>query len=420
MRLETFRSFAQSQFIVARASTTSIGLLWTLGLYMASFGLGLLLSPLTVALHLAGFRRLTFNTRRIGHMASEPDCFLKACMLGELPKRRWFFLAPASRTANEHLLSYWTPHIPVIRNRVASRIIAGMTSLGLMRYDTNRYVWSYDRSQEIYRLNAQWGDRPPLLSLTPEDAAERKDMISAIGLPPDAWFVCMHAREPGFAPYDEAVHGYRNSAPEALIPAIRAIVARGGWCVRMGDPTTRPLPSLPGVVDYAHHPLRSARFDVVLCATARFFLGNSSGLAFVSSVFGRPSLLVNVVPMAGLAPWPIDLSVPKLYWSKHEGRLLRFDEILGTPAASYRFASQYQRAGIELRENSPDEILDATTEMLDRLDGRDVWGPDDEQLQQHFMSLLRPGDYGYGAASRVSATFLRKYRYLFPREGVSG
>lgn len=180
----------------------------------------------------------------------------------------------------------------------------------------------------------------------------------------------------------------------------------------------RPLPALPGVVDYAHHPLRSARLDVVLCAKTRFFLGNSSGLAFVSSVFGRPSLLVNVAPLSGLGPWPGDLSIPKLYWNRHQSRLLRFDEVLGTPAASYRFATQFDRAGIELRENTADEIFEATVEILERLDGGDCSRPEAEQLQRGFMSLLRPRDYGYGAASRVSATFLHKYRHLLPSESA--
>ena len=41
---------------------------------------------------------------------------------------------------NEHLLSYWRPRIPVVRSPIASSAIIGMTSLGLMRYDTGRYV----------------------------------------------------------------------------------------------------------------------------------------------------------------------------------------------------------------------------------------------------------------------------------------
>ena len=381
---------------------------------MAATSLGLLLTPLALILHAAGFRRLTIITSRIGHLAAEPDCFLKACALGELPRRRWFFLAPQGRVANHHMLSYWSREIPVVTHPILSTVVTGMSSFGVMRYSTRHYVFRYDRHQDIYRLNARWGSRPPLLTLTRQDTLWADEMLQALGMPPDAWFVCVHAREGGFSPEDEAVQRYRNSDPVALIPAMQEIVRRGGWCLRMGDPTMQPLPPLHGVIDYAHHPLRSERLDVVLCATARFFVGNSSGLALVSSVFGRPSLRVNIAPMSAVGVLPTDLSIPKLYWHAREHRLLRFDEVLGTPLASYRFAEQYERAGIEMQDNSPDEIRDATIEMLEGVAGGTVRTQEDERLHRLFMSLFGPEDYGYGTVSRIAASFLRKYQSLLP------
>ena len=414
MRLATLRAQLGARAAIYRGRVNPARLPRAVARRLARLIAAVLLSPLALVLHVLGFTRLTFGTTHIGHLAAEPDCFLKARMLGELPNRRWFFLAPPDDVSNEHMLSYWTPSIRAVRTPVISRAVSAMSSYGLMRYDAGRYFLWYDSSVDVYRLNARWAGRPPLLRLTPEDEAWGEGMLRQLGIPEGAWFVCLHAREPGFSPQDEPIQGYRNSDPAALLPAVHTVVARGGWCIRMGDPSTRSLPQVAGLVDYAHSPLRSARLDVVLCAKAKFFLGNSSGLALVSSVFGRPVIRANAVPMSGLAPWPADLSVPKLYWRRQEERLLRFDEILGTPAASYRYATQYERAGIELQENSPDEILDATVEMLDRLDGRRSYGPEDDELQKRFMSLLRPGDYGYGAASRVGAGFLHKYRHLLP------
>jgi len=417
VRLETLRCYVQARGSSAWARVREIGFLKAaarLGVHLGSLLLGLLLAPLGLVLHLAGFRRLTFITARVGHLAAEPDCFLKARALGELPERRWFYLAPADRVTNASLGSYWSALIPTLRNPLACRAVAGMSALGLLRHDTTDYVLAYDRAAQIYRIQKSWGNRPPLLSLTPEDAAWGAESLRALGLPPRAWFVCVHAREGGFAPHDEAVQRYRNSDILSRLPALREIVARGGWCIRMGGANVPPLPEAPGVVDYAHHPLRSERLDVVLCAQARFFLGDSSGLALVSSAFGRPSLLVNMVPFAALGVLPFDLSIPKLYRHRREGRLLRFDEILGTPAASYRFAEQFERAGIELVENSPEEIREAALELLDRPEGLWTACPEDERLQRRYFSLQGPRDYGFGAASRVGAAFLRKYRHLLP------
>jgi len=69
----------------------------------------------------------------------------------------------------------------------------------------------------------------------------------------------------------------RNANISDYTDAMRAIVARGGWCIRVGDPTMRPLDPIPGVVDYARSSSKSDWMDLFLCARCRFFLGNTSG-----------------------------------------------------------------------------------------------------------------------------------------------
>jgi putative glycosyltransferase (TIGR04372 family) len=370
---------------------------------------GVLLIPAAAVAHFAGYRRITFIVSRIGHLAAEPDSFLKSVALGELPGRKYFAVAPPGAVANEHLLSYWATRIPIVRGPMLCRLLNAMSALGLMRFDAGRYVLRLDRSQEAYRINARWARRAPVLALTEEDNLWAEKEIAALGVPRGGWFVCVHAREEGFSPEDEGTHAHRNGSIEALVPAMREIVARGGYCVRMGGPTTRPLPVMDGVFDYAHHGNRNPRLDIVLCAKAKFFLGNSSGIALVSSVFGVPAALANMVPLSALALMPFDLSMPKLYRSRQDGRLLGFDEIFGTPAANFRYAHQYSQSGIELVENAAEEILEMAKEMLDRLDGRYSPQAEDETLQRRFMALMRRGDYGYGASSRIAAAFLRRY-----------
>ena len=92
--------------------------------------------------------------------------------------------------------------------------------------------------------------------------------------------------------------------------------------------------------------------------------------------------------------------------------MLRFEEVLESPLANYRYAKLYADSGIVPVENSADEILELVREMLDRLEGRFEEIDEDRYLQEQFMKLLRPGHYSYGAASRVGAAFLRKYRHL--------
>lgn len=403
----------------ARQSGLMVTLARRIVLTGGAFCLWLLLLPLTLILHVMGYRRLTVITGRIGHLTAEVDCFLKAQALGELPVRRWFLLAPPGQVANAHLMTYWRKRLPVVTHPVTCLLLGVMSRWIFLRYDVSHYVLKLGATQDIYRLNADWGQRPPQLVLTDEDWIWSLAALADLGIPEDAWFACIHARESGFSPADEAAHAHRNGNPAELLPTVAEIMRRGGVCVRMGDPSMSRLSGVPGLIDYAHHPLRSPRMDIVLCARARFFLGNSSGLALVSSVFGVPSVLVNMIPLSALAVLPADLSIPKLLRHKQNGHLLCFEEILTTPVGDYRYANLFAKAGLVPVENEAADILAVACEMMDRLDGHFSATPEDDVLQRRFMQMLRPGHYSHGAASRIGAAFLSRYRSLLVSKGKS-
>jgi hypothetical protein len=78
-----------------------------------------------------------------------------------------------------------------------------------------------------------------------------------------------------------------------------------------------------------------------------------------------------------------------------------------SPIANYRFSELYAQNGLDVVNNTPEEILALTTEMLERLEGRAVYTSDDESRQTKFRSLFAQGHYSYGAASRIGRDFLR-------------
>ena len=248
--------------------------------------------------------------------------------------------------------------------------------------------------------------------MSDEHRAAGQDALRALGIPDGSWFVCFHAREGGYSPGDERVHSFRNASVLDLLPAMRVVVERGGWCVRMGDPTMTRLSPLPGVVDYAHHGLRSPDLDVFLCASCRFFLGNTSGLFIVSTSFGRPVALANMTPVTAMAYAPGDLSIYKLVRARMGGRLLRFPELFASSIANYRISRVVDDAGLELVDNSPEDIAELATEMLDRLEGRTDAYTAYAPLQAKFASLARPYHYSYGSTSLIGGRFAGKYRHL--------
>src|SRR3954463_10015199 len=83
------------------------------------------------------FLRLT-APGRIGHLAGEPDTFLKEGLLGRRPPMRSVLVSPPGTAANECLLDYWSSHIRVIRSAFWSRIATPLSRLPHLRFDAFR------------------------------------------------------------------------------------------------------------------------------------------------------------------------------------------------------------------------------------------------------------------------------------------
>ena len=355
---------------------------------------------------------LLANPERIGHLAMEPDCYVKEQLLGLAPPARaTFLLCRRDRVVNHELLRHWKRYFRVVSSAVAYDALRPLAFRRGVGVDAGRYVGTVEGTASFPRIQASYGDRPPLLELSSAELERGRAALERLGLPADAWYVCVHCREPGF--YDDGIHDYRNADIANFAPAIAAITAAGGWCIRMGDPSMSVLPSSPRVIDYAHHPERSDQLDLFFVATCRFFLGTSSGLLGVAVALGAPAAITNQAPMGVVLPMGVnDVAIPKLTWSDRERRVMSFREVLGTPLGDYRFDRLYEEHGVRTVENDSTDIRALTLELLERTAGGSVYTSEDEELQLAFKALMCEGHHSFGAASRVGRAFLRRHRDL--------
>lgn len=152
---------------------------------------------------------------------------------------------------------YWRP--------LAGQDILWRPDAGQVKFD-----WALARDQD-------WETQfsiPLELSLPRKYVVACEAKRERMGLPRDAWFVCLHVREGG---YKGDWDNIRNTNIINYLGAIKEITRRGGWVVRMGDPTMTKLPALERVIDYAHSPNRSAIMDVYLLKECFFFCGHKHG-----------------------------------------------------------------------------------------------------------------------------------------------
>ncbi len=199
--------------------------------------------------------------------------------------------------------------------------------------------------------------------------------LGALGLPGDAWWVCLHVREGGFWG-DQCVE--RNADIANYIGAIEEITSRGGWVVRMGDSTMKRLPPMERVIDYPFTGAKSPLMDVFLISGCRMYIGMSSGIYEIAILFQRPIILTNM--WSWIFPYPQkpgDLSLLKHVYSRSRGRFLSLSEWLAEPFDSHFFYTVGE--DYEYHENDSDELRAVVREFFERPDN---WQP--TELQRAF------------------------------------
>jgi len=224
-------------------------------------------------------------------------------------------------------------------------------------------------------------------------------LLENIGLKDTDWFVCLHARESSYL--GDAFREWQNQDINKYIEAIKYIASLGGYVIRMGDKSMRPIPDVKNFVDYAHSGYKCDFGDLYLSSKAKFAIVNNSGYRALPQLFGVPLLTVNQYPVTPMDIYDRSLIIYKKVFCQAVGRQLSLREILSDDKlCHFNTDNEYEKAGLRIEENSPREILDAVVEMLKLVDNNswDEWDDWQKGFQREIQICLKDSDhlYGYG------------------------
>lgn len=265
----------------------------------------------------------------------------------------------------------------------------------------------------------------PHLGFTAEEEARGETGLRKIGIPPGARFVCLTVRDSAYLDAhipgaDWSYHNYRDSNIQNYVLAAEELADRGYFVVRMGAKVQEPITCRhPRVVDYAVNGMRDDFLDIYLAAKCDFCVAGGTGFTAVPLVFRRPMVYVNVVALGYLCTYSTKfIGITKHHFVARENRELTLREIFSRGVGFCARTSDYESEGVQLIENTPEEIRDAVVEMAERLNN--TWRPheDDEALQRRFREVFpadavdtRWGRPLHGRIlSRFGSVFLRQNR----------
>lgn len=339
------------------------------------------------------------------------DCYVKIGLLGWRAPGRIKVLAPPGQVANPCYLDLWRRHVDLVNDPAEiERLTPAIPFLGdsLFTMVINGTPTYYTNAIAVVQREWERQGRAPLLSLDDELLARGDALLRRWGLPADAWFVGLHVREPGFwREGEDRTNRPRVADIGSYVPAIERVVSRGGWVVRLGDASMRPLPPMPGVIDYALGPDKTDWMDIYLAARCRFMINTNSALYQTCASFGTPSVVTNWVPLSSFPMNGGDIVLPKLLRSRQDGTLLSFDRMLALPR-DVPTDSLFDSRALDVVDNTADEIDAAVGEMLARQDG--AVGTDVDDLHQRFVQAAAAHRVLVNA--RISAAFLARHEAL--------
>lgn len=357
---------------------------------------------------------------RIGHLAGNIELYLCERDAGiNVPVQRHldFFYIQNKPICNIQLVTMWKRLLRILPNWILVPIVQINNLIpGGEVHDIGSNTM---HDQDVHNLFER---SPPHLQFTVEERVRGEDGLQAMGIPKGTAFVCLMVRDSAYlAGADWTYHSYRNSDIQNYILAADELASRGYYVIRMGAKVHEALKSVHSrVIDYATNGMRSDFMDIYLGAECAFCISTSTGWDAIPYIFRRPIVYVNLMPLGYLFAirW-VYLAITKHHVLVQQNRELTLQEIFSHGIGfSYR-TSDFESKGVQLVENTPEEIRDVAVEMIERLNS--TWQSDegDEVLQKRFWAIFPKGEIVTSRGqvlctdirSRYGAKYLRHNRH---------
>ena len=360
---------------------------------------------------------------RIGHFAGNTEMYLYERDAGiNVPKQRHvdIFYMAYRPICNQQLAIMWKRVLRILPSWILApvslfnRLIPG----GLAHEIGNNT--QHDR--DVHNLRDQF---PPYLEFTPEEEARGQSCLLAMGIPAEAPYICLNIRDGAYLAehipnFDFGYLRYRDCDIQNYVAAAIELANRGYFVIRMGARVNEAMKiTHPRVIDYATNGMRSDFMDIYLSAKCELFISTGEGLICVAMLFRRPIVVTNMVPVGYFFSYYSNLiGITKHHYLIAENRELNLSEIFTRGLGLWMNTSDYESKGVELIENTPEEIRDVVIEMVERITGTWRLDEDDDVLQRRVWEIFPVDavDAPQGCPlhgeirARIGANFLRNNR----------
>ena len=239
-------------------------------------------------------------------------------------------------------------------------------------------------------------------------------------------FVCLNIRDLGYNSMIRSKFGrnakdwiHRNSDVETYRDACGVLTSRGMSVFRMGLHVEKQFGKNEDLIfDYATNGTRTEFLDLYLGSRCKFAISTSSGWDEIPLMFHRPVLLTNCADFLKISNLTANCVIyPKIFVSTTTRNIICLDRALDLFQYEIKFLNNVNldHLGVEIRDMSSEELVEAVTEMAQRVEGTFVETSEQKVMQaklKHILSThpkLQPSPNHYPIRAQFASCFLSRY-----------
>ena len=268
---------------------------------------------------------------------------------------------------------------------------------------------------------------PPTLEFTSEQELIGRKFLKNVDVKDENKIVCLNVRDNAFMSQSEALnwnksrdwsyHDYRDSEITTYLAAAESLAEMGYTVFRMGAIVKEPLDSRhPRIIDYATNGMRTEFLDIYLGAKCKFCVSTGTGWDSIPQIFRRPSMYVNLLPHFAKECLVRDLLIYPKSLARTTGKFnIPLRHLFEHGFATSFHTDLYTQAGVVIRDLSSEELVEAVTEMAQRVEGTFVETPEQKEMQAKLKRILsthpklQPSPNYYPIRAQFASCFLSRY-----------
>ena len=233
------------------------------------------------------------------------------------------------------------------------------------------------------------------LKLTDLEIESGKIMLKKFGIPEKAKIICISTRDSLYKkkvyPSENfSYHNYRNTKFINYIPAIKELIKKNFYVIRMGNIAEKKMNiQSKKFIDYPFHPFKNDLMDFFFAYKCYFWICSNTGLDEIAVAFRKPLLDLNMAPISTCKITSKKTIIYGKIYKNYNNKKLSLAEIFDKGAATYFRSDQYRKSKIKLEELSKNDIKEAVLEMLKML--KNSWklkNKSEIKLQEKFKKIF--------------------------------